>query len=137
MRVTYTHWLQMRDHVQSCLPEEACGLIGGIGQEARLVLRVTNELHSPTRFRMSPQEQLDAFVRFEQAGLELIGIYHSHPRGPERPSPTDVAEWMYADVKTLIWTPRMGQWSARAFIIEASAFWEQPLVVTLEKGGPA
>ena len=131
MRLTYAQWVLMRDHIMAQLPEEACGLIGGQGDEARLVLPVTNELHSPVRFRMSPQEQLDAFLRFEQAGLELIGIFHSHPRGPATPSPTDIAEWMYADVKSLIWAPRFGLWSARAFIMGTSVFQEQPLIVEL------
>ena len=66
MRLTYAQWVFMRDHIVAQLPEEACGLIGGVGDEARLVLPVTNELHSPVRFRMSPQEQLEAFLRFEE-----------------------------------------------------------------------
>lgn len=137
MRLTPALWAQMRDHIRSALPEEACGLIGGVGDEARLVLAVSNELHSAVRFRMDPQQQLDAFLRFENEGLELIGIYHSHPHGPERPSPTDAAEWMYADVKSLIWAPRMGKWSARAFIMGASVVQEHPLIVTLEASRPA
>jgi len=137
MRLTYAQWVSMRDHIVAHLPEEACGLIGGVGDEARLVLPVTNELHSPVRFRMSPQEQLEAFLRFEEGRLDLIGIFHSHPRGPARPSPTDMAEWMYADVKSLIWAPRMGLWSARAFIMGTSVFQERPLIVELATGAPA
>lgn len=137
MRLTYAQWKLMRDHIVAQLPEEACGLIGGVGNEARLVLPVTNELHSPVRFRMLPQEQLEAFLRFEEAGLELIGVFHSHPHGPVTPSPSDMAEWMYADVKSLIWAPRLGVWSARAFIMESSVFQEGPLIVELATGALA
>jgi proteasome lid subunit RPN8/RPN11 len=50
--------------------------------------------------------------------LDLVGIYHSHPSGPETVSATDIAEAAY-DAVHIIWS-RTGQtWSARGFWIEA------------------
>jgi proteasome lid subunit RPN8/RPN11 len=129
MHLTRAHWNAMREQILSALPEESCGLLGGMGEQVCLVVPVTNELHSPIRFRMDPQEQLNAFLRFEAAGIELIGIYHSHPRGPAVPSPTDVAEFAYPDVKSLIWSPQESHWTARAFIISTSMVHETPLLV--------
>ncbi len=115
----------MRSHVEANKPEEACGLLAGIGHAVSEVLQITNQNHSPTSFRMDPVEQIQAFNRIEAQGLELIGIYHSHPAGPESaggrnpgPSPTDIAEAAYPVIH-LIWSRPQGVWQARAFWIEA------------------
>ncbi len=72
-------WEQMRADVLAHLPEEACGLLVGLGERARVVMPITNTLHSPVRFRLDARQQLDAFVWMENQALELVGIYHSHP----------------------------------------------------------
>ena len=41
-------------------------------------------------------------VAFEEAGLKLVGIYHSHPQGPETPSATDIERAFYPDAVYLI-----------------------------------
>ncbi len=115
---------QMCDHAGACLPEEACGLVGGVAGKARMVIAVTNQLHSPVRFRMDALEQLRAFQTFENAGLELIAIFHSHPNGPPAPSPTDIAEFNYPGVLALILSPERGGWVVRAFEMEAGTFHE-------------
>ena len=112
---------EMRAHVLACLPEEACGLLGGRidGTEAivQCVIPMENELHSPVRFRMVPSEQLQAFNMLDDLGLELVGIFHSHPTGPEAPSATDLAEFYYPGVAFLIWSPGAEGWQLRAFRI--------------------
>lgn len=115
-------WIaEMREHVLSCLPEEACGLLGGRidGAKAavKVVIPVENVLHSPVRFRMDPREQLRAFNRLDDLGLELVGIFHSHPTGPNAPSATDLAEFYYPGVAFLIWSPGSEGWQLRAFHI--------------------
>ncbi len=67
---------------------------------------------------MEPRAQWRAFQRIEAAGLELEGIYHSHPKGPERPSRADIAENMYP-VAQIIWFRENGSWQARGYTIEA------------------
>src|SRR5512146_1553484 len=99
---------EMIEHVLSCLPEEACGLLGGRREDpqgtpdspftAAAVLPIENELHSLVRFRMAPAEQLKAFYWLEEHGLELAAIFHSHPQGPDHPSATDLAEFAYPGV---------------------------------------
>ena len=37
-----------------------------------------------------------------EAGLELLGIYHSHPRGENCPSPRDIERAYYPDVAYFI-----------------------------------
>lgn len=110
-------WQEMEHHVRAEAPLEACGLIAGHGNRAGIIYPVANTLKSPVRFRMDPYEQLQAFERIEEAGLDLVAIYHSHPTGPETPSPTDIDELRY-DVPYLIWSPRKGAWQARAFRLD-------------------
>ena len=127
---------QITRHIESCLPEEACGLIGGKGGVGRLVIPVENELHSPVRFRMAPLAQLKAMDQIEALGWDLLAIFHSHPQGPAGPSPTDVAEFFYPGTVVIIASPSdlenahnelrdslaWGKWRIRSFIIENNQF---------------
>ena len=112
------HWEQMRTWVSSATPEEACGLIAGINRTSSRIYPVENELHSPVRFRLHPQKQLDAFIDIESRGLDFLAIYHSHPKGPGFPSQTDLAEFAYPEVLSLIWYPEQGSWQCRCYEIK-------------------
>ena len=117
-----TLWQQILENIWSVLPEEGCGFVAGTGLESRVVLSVTNQLHSPVRFEMAPLEQLKAMLWIEENGMEPVAIYHSHPEGPAVPSPTDLAEFAYPDAICLIVSPlAAGQiWHLRGFkIIDA------------------
>lgn len=109
----------MEAHVERLAPEEACGLLGGrrtpAGGSVELVIPVTNQLHSPIRYRMEPHEQLAALITLETQGLDLLAIYHSHPNGPADPSPTDLAEAYYPEALSVIWHRWGGAWQCRAF----------------------
>jgi proteasome lid subunit RPN8/RPN11 len=116
--------VQINAYSHQCLPEEACGLIAGARERSQAFLPVTNELHNPSAFRMDPQEQLNAFLWIESQSLELMAVFHTHPNGPEVPSATDLAEFFYPGVLSVIWTPV----SMRAFYILQSGFSEIPVV---------
>lgn len=124
------HWQTMVYHCDSCLPEEACGLVGGrlIGEDARaeVVIPVVNALHSPVRYRMDPQAQINTFLDLERRGLDLVGIFHSHPSGPDLPSTTDVLEFQFPGVLMIILSPlgKISGWKLRAFTIDESQFSE-------------
>lgn len=89
-------------HVTSLYPEEACGLVGGQDGRAARLYPVENALHSPTAFEMEPLQQIRAMLALEGEGLELLAIYHSHPKGPARPSTSDVAQAYYPDTAQII-----------------------------------
>lgn len=96
----------MLEHLESCLPEEACGLIGGTvvdgsGYAVRL-FPIENMLHSPVAYEMEPLQQIQAMIAIENDGLDLTAIYHSHPDGPARPSRSDIAQAYYPDAATII-----------------------------------
>jgi len=129
MRIPEEMVNQILAHAQHDVSEERCGLIGGIAGEARLFIPTTNVLRSPTRFRMDPTEQWQAFQTFEASGLELIAIVHSHPGGPPTPSPTDLAEFAYPGVLYLIASPAPNDWQLRAFWLDEGTIREEPLEI--------
>ena len=104
-------------YVDQLLPLEACGLLAGKAPRAEKMIGVLNKAQSPVRFTMDPYEQLHAFNWIESNGLDLLGIFHSHPTGPETVSATDIAEAAYPVVH-LILARKDHQWKARGFWIE-------------------
>jgi [CysO sulfur-carrier protein]-S-L-cysteine hydrolase len=115
--ISRKHWQEMLDHVHRQVPLEACGLLAGKQAHVEKVITVRNQAQSPVRFVMEPYEQLQAFDWIDSNGLELLGIFHSHPTGPETVSATDIAEAAY-EVIHLIWSQTEGHWQARGFWIE-------------------
>ncbi|MEP6894187.1 MAG: M67 family metallopeptidase [Chloroflexota bacterium] len=104
-------------YVDQRVPLEACGVLAGKADRAEKMIGVLNQAQSPVRFVMDPYEQLHAFDWIDSNGLDLVGIFHSHPAGPETVSPTDIAEAAYAVVHVIL--SRAGiQWKARGFWIE-------------------
>jgi len=92
MRISQQLIDEMVAHAREDLPNECCGMIGGRDGEAARVVRVENAAASALRDEMDPQGQYDALKAIEDAGEELIGIYHSHTRSAAYPSQTDVNE---------------------------------------------
>ena len=117
LKIHSAQWQQMQDLVSAQNPLEACGLLAGKNDTVEAVLKVRNAAQSAVRFDMDPQEQHDAFMWIEAEGLDLLGIYHSHPAGPETASATDIAEAAY-EVVHIIWSLTSGNWGARGFWIE-------------------
>jgi len=108
---------EMIDYIASRVPLEACGLLAGKQNQVETMIGVLNQAQSPVRFVMEPYEQLKAFQWIESNGFELLGIFHSHPAGPETASPTDIAEAAYA-VTHVILSRRGEGWITRGFWIE-------------------
>ncbi len=119
---------RMTVHANKNAPLEACGLLAGLDSKVESVIEVTNQVQSAVRFVMNPIEQLKAFEWIESNHLNLVGIFHSHPAGPETPSATDVAESAYA-VVCVILSRKNGTWIARGFWIENGSFSEIPLQI--------
>jgi len=117
LTISKTHWQEMLDYVEQNAPLESCGLLAGKNHQVGKVIFVRNQAQSPARFVMDPYEQLKAFDWIESNGLDLLGIFHSHPVGPETASAADIAEAAY-EVVYLIWSRKQDHWIARGFWIE-------------------
>lgn len=81
---------EIAEHARSELPNECCGLVGGQGRSASSVHRARNAFASPLRYEIHPSDQLSIINAIEDAGEELVAIYHSHTESPAYPSQTDV-----------------------------------------------
>ena len=96
---------QVRDWAQAGYPFEACGLLighqspGDVWVERVTRARNLNRERARDRYELDPKDFLGADRAAEKAGLEVIGVWHSHPDHPARPSPTDHANawpgWSY------------------------------------------
>jgi proteasome lid subunit RPN8/RPN11 len=104
-------------------------MAGPAGDVAR-IYPVENRLHSPVAYEMEPLQQIQALQQLEDAGWELLAIYHSHPHGPERPSAQDVAQAYYPDTLSVIVSlAHLEQPVVRAFSIRDGAVCEVRLEV--------
>lgn len=93
-------------HAKNNLPEEACGLLGGVidGEDkyVKKVYLLENTDHSNEHFTMSPQAQLQSIKDMRQNGYVLLGNWHSHPESPSRPSEEDKRLAMDTKIRYLI-----------------------------------
>lgn len=89
----------------SAYPHEGCGLLLGRceGPETCVVeVRAARNIRTERawdRYEIDPADYLAAETAASAAGIEVVGIWHSHPDHPARPSPTDRefawAGWSY------------------------------------------
>src|SRR6185295_8931272 len=75
-------------------PLEICGLTFGKAGENRVVTEVfecvtLNKLKPETRYDMDPKDYMKGEALARQKGLDVVGIFHSHPDHPDKASETD------------------------------------------------
>ena len=76
-------------HAREGKPEEVCGIVRGRGLAAYEAIRGRNvAAERIENYEVDPQTLLRQF-EFEEAGEEMMGIYHSHPVSVAYPSATD------------------------------------------------
>ena len=103
MRLQLTNQVseQIRAHGARGYPHEVCGALlgsevvgqgGGAFRKVTAVLPLENEREEAARhnrFSVTPQDVLRAEGAARDAGLDLLGWYHTHPDHPARPSEFD------------------------------------------------
>jgi len=95
-RMDHDKLQQMRDHCSASYPAEACGLLAGYitatGWQVDKVYAVPNlnTEEASDRFQLDPDAYREIDRSLSRTDREIIGIYHSHPDCPARPSPTDL-----------------------------------------------
>lgn len=127
----------MLEHARRAAPREACGVLGGrdVGSERRVevVMPCRNAHGAPeVAYALDPLDQLRAYLAIEDdKRLGVLGVYHSHPRGPQEPSPVDAAEAnLPGATYVVIWlapAPGWGAWRWKPPV----GFEPEPVRVTL------
>jgi len=75
-------------HAIQALPQEAVGFVAGRGSRADTLIPLPN-IAGHHAFLADPYSQFQAEREIKRSGLEIVGIYHSHPDGCGCASPTD------------------------------------------------
>ncbi len=112
-------------HARAGYPQEVCGLIAGRDGHGLAVYPGRNVSSTPEIAFELDTETLARQIAFEDQGLALVAVYHSHPQGPAAPSPTDIALAYYPDAVQIICS--LAQPAApelRAFRIVEGQVWE-------------
>src|SRR5687767_7065173 len=85
----------IREHGKKAYPNECCGVLLGRIEDSRksaVELRAmenTREDSPRNRYLISSRELLEAEKAARARGLDIVGVYHSHPDHPARPSEFD------------------------------------------------
>lgn len=135
---------QIVAHCLAGLPDEACGLLAGpagrgagdgAGDGARdgAVARcfpTRNAAASAKLYTVDPKDHLRADREAEAAGMEIIGVFHSHTHTDAYPSPTDVNQapdpaWHYVLVSL-----RQGAPVVRSYRIVDGVVSEEPVLLS-------
>ena len=80
-------------HAEATYPEECCGLLIADGNKRVFdSIKMKNAYVGPKhdRYNIDPLELFKADRTISQKGLEIVGIYHSHPDYPAKLSQFDL-----------------------------------------------
>ncbi|MGA8224566.1 MAG: M67 family metallopeptidase [Candidatus Acidiferrales bacterium] len=100
---------QLLVHAQRNVNEECCGLLAGSGGEITHAFPATNAAaDTASAYEIAPEELFHLMREIRAAGLELLGIYHSHPTGENKPSQRDIGRAYYPAAAYFIISPRAG-----------------------------
>lgn len=85
---------EVENEAKKSYPVECCGLLLGTNTAEKKVvevrpLRNTNTERSHDRYEIEGREFVKADKEASRKGLQIIGIYHSHPDHPAIPSAFD------------------------------------------------
>jgi [CysO sulfur-carrier protein]-S-L-cysteine hydrolase len=86
--------------------EECCGLLAGRDAVITAMYLATNVLASAHAYEIAPAELFCVMREIRSANAELLGIYHSHPTGENRPSRIDVERAFYPEAAYFILSPQ-------------------------------
>jgi proteasome lid subunit RPN8/RPN11 len=103
------------DHCLAGLPSEACGMLALDGDRVVSVYPTANLDDSPKSYTIPPKEHYEALIDAESRGWTLSGVFHSHPRGPNGLSDTDIKKltdptWLYIVVSLAGPVPLISAW---------------------------
>src|ERR1700736_3733061 len=97
---------RLRIFAQSASRLECCGLLAGGEGVITSIFPATNALARATSYEIAPDELFRLMREIRAAGLDLMGIYHSHPHGNNEPSPRDIERAYYPGAAYFILSPQ-------------------------------
>ncbi len=128
---------QIWKHGEAAYPEEGAGFLLGNGAEPRRVtaiLALSNSREDGARhnrYLITAQDMLRSEQEAARLGLDVVGVFHSHPDHPNRPSEFD-REWAlpwFSYVITSVQGGRAVESRSWRLLEDRSAFLEEQIVV--------
>lgn len=126
-------------HGESAYPEEGAGLLLGtaIGGQKQVtqILALANSREEGARhnrYLLTPQDYLRGEQEADRLGLDVLGVFHSHPDHPNRPSEFD-RDWAMPWFSYLITSVQAGQAvESRSWLLteDRSQFSEEQIIVS-------
>ncbi|MDH5505889.1 MAG: M67 family metallopeptidase [Anaerolineae bacterium] len=127
---------EIHAHGESAYPEEGAGLLLGRAHGAHRQVQATIILSNAredaarrNRYLITPQDMLAAEQHAARLGLDVIGVFHSHPDHPNQPSDFD-RDWALPWFSYLITSVAQGRAAgSRSWRLsdDRQVFTEEPL----------
>ena len=131
---------QIHAHGEAAYPEEGAGFIlgeaQGMSKQVLRLLEFGNAREASARhnrYLLQPQDYLSGELEAARLGLDIIGVFHSHPDHPNRPSEYD-REWAMPWLSYVITSVQSGEaLESRSWLLseDRSTFIEED--ITLEE----
>ncbi len=147
LTIPRTLFSKMTRHLEAGYPYEACGiLIGEVDDpthpnnrrvhDVLLVANAWDEVNEHesrhNRYLISPDEYVKADREASKRGLDIVGVFHSHPDHPSQPSEMDRSQ-AWPGISYVIVSVRDGKaTTAQSWLLrnERDAFEEESLVIS-------
>ena len=107
--------LRIHQHGEQAYPEEGAGLLLGelkdSDHQVKEILPLANAREAPARhnrYQLTPQDYMRGEQFAESLGLAVLGVFHSHPDHPNRPSEFD-RQWAWPNFSYLITSVLLGK----------------------------
>ena len=119
VRIRHGVLAAMREGAAKTPAQECCGLLAGRDGIISEIFPARNAHPNPaTGYEIALRELFQLMREMRARDLRLLGIYHSHPRGENRPSRSDIAQAFYPDTPYIILSPlKDARQPVRAFLI--------------------
>lgn len=106
---------EIHAHGEAAYPEEGAGLLLGVTlgdkKQVSALLPISNAREDSARhnrYLLTPQDYMHAEQEAARQGLDVLGVFHSHPDHPNRPSEFD-REWAMPWFSYVITSVNQGQ----------------------------
>jgi proteasome lid subunit RPN8/RPN11 len=132
---------QIHAQGEASYPEEGAGLMLGTqhGADKRItsLLLLDNSREQAARhnrYLLTPQDFLRGELEAARLGLDVLGVFHSHPDHPNRPSTFD-RDWALPVLSYIITSVHFGKAvESRSWLLseDRQSFIEEPIEIVLE-----
>jgi proteasome lid subunit RPN8/RPN11 len=129
---------QILKHAEEEYDNECCGFLLGITDKDENIFEIVktenvNTENKKNRYTIDPFKLIETEDYAEQKGWEMIGVYHSHPNNPAKPSKYDL-EHSFKNFLYIVVSVNQGKatnincWKRKD--AEVEEFYMKPMIIT-------